>query len=174
MVEKWQKMSNEPYALDWRRVERWTFRLPDGSVHDYDININAPVAVILALTPDMRVVIARQYRPGLLQVLNELPAGIVDAGESPLQAAERELLEETGYAGELEYVGQSYRDAYSTIILHTFIARNCQAVQAAANQVDEFIEVALMTLTEFRQHLRSGQLTDIGPAYLALDYLGIL
>lgn len=174
MVENWQKIKEQPYHLNYRQAAKWTFRLPDGSVHNYDIVLNRHVAAAIALTPENRVILAAQYRPGPQQVLLELPAGVVDAGETPAQTMQRELLEETGYQGDMEYVGASYRDAYSTIMLHTFVVKNCRIVQEHTNEADEFIEVVLKSLAAFRDHLRSGQLTDIGPGYLALDYLGLL
>ena len=57
-------------------------------------------ANIIALTPDNHVVLIRQYRHGSDRFEVELPGGCIDPGEAPLDAAVRELLEETGYSGE--------------------------------------------------------------------------
>ncbi|MGD0775729.1 MAG: NUDIX hydrolase, partial [Candidatus Solibacter sp.] len=63
-------------------------------------------AAVVAITEDRRVLIVRQYRPALERETLELPSGLVDAGETPLETARRELLEETGYAGgEWEALG---------------------------------------------------------------------
>lgn len=174
MIEEWQLLKETQYKLDFRKVAKRTYRLPDGSTHDYDIILNRPVAVILALTEDRQVILAKQFRPGPDKILLEMPAGIVDAGETPQEAAERELLEETGYKGEIEYVGSAYRDAYATVVLHTFVAKNCRKVQELMPSTGEFIEVVLLSIPEFRAHVKSGQLTDVAPGYQSLDYLGLL
>ena len=55
-------------------------------------------ACVLAITEEQRILAVRQYRPAVDRYTVELPSGIVDAGETPAEAAGRELLEETGYA----------------------------------------------------------------------------
>ncbi len=55
---------------------------------------------VLALTDDNRVVLVEQYRHGLGRISLELPAGVIDSGETPQQTAERELREETGYVAD--------------------------------------------------------------------------
>ncbi len=67
---------------------------------------------ILGLTPEGRILLVRQYRPVTETVTLELPCGLVDAGEAPEAAAQRELLEETGYrADSLELLGNLVPDA---------------------------------------------------------------
>lgn len=61
---------------------------------------------VIALTPDDQVVLIEQYRHGTREVTLEIPGGMVDAGEDPAEACRRELLEETGYAGDaVELIG---------------------------------------------------------------------
>src|SRR5260370_4985607 len=63
-------------------------------------------AAVVAITEEQQVLIVRQYRPAVGHDTLELPSGLVDAGETPGEAARRELLEETGYeAGEVEVLG---------------------------------------------------------------------
>ena len=131
-------------------------------------------AVVLALTPESEIVLVREFRPGVEDMLLELPGGGIDAGESPNDAAARELLEETGYAGAVEEVGSIVDCAYSTRIRHVFVARDVRPVREPSPDRGEGTEVALLPLERFREHLRSGRLTDVGPGYLALDFLRLL
>ena len=158
----------------YRSVLGKRYVLPSGIEREFEIKVEGPTAVVLALTPEEDVLLVREFRPGVEEVLRELPGGLVDEGEGPLEAARRELLEETGYAGHFEYAGPIVDCAYSTRIRHTFVARDCVRVQQPMPGEGESPELELVSITEFRKHLRSGQLTDVGPGYLALDHLGLL
>ena len=173
-MEPWPKLSEELLETGYRKLLRRTFRQPDGTLSVFDIKREPLVVCVLPLTPDRQVILARQFRPGPEQVLLELPGGCMEAGETPLQAAERELLEETGYTGNLQYVGESLDDAYTTLVRHNFVATDCRRLQAPRNEDGEITEVVALPLDDFRQHLRSGQLTDVETGYLGLDHLGLL
>jgi ADP-ribose pyrophosphatase len=121
----WKKVSSESVLEGPRPVDRVKFLFPDGHESAYDIRRDADSSVIFAITPDERVVLAKQFRPGKMEVLLEMPGGGVKIGQTALQAAEAELREEVGYTGELEFVGQSWPDAYSTRRSNVFVARNC-------------------------------------------------
>ncbi len=174
MIKTWQPLSEEPYQLHFRKMVKRRYRLPDGKEVDFDILLDDPVVVILALTEDHQVLLARQYRPGPAKILLEMPAGIVENNDDLMATAERELAEETGYKGEMVYVGSAYRDAYSTIILHVFVATQCKRVQDIENDPHEFTEPALVSLDQFKQQLREGLLTDVAAGFMALDYLKLL
>jgi ADP-ribose pyrophosphatase len=173
-MEPWHKLSEQPLQLGHRKLLSRTYRLPDGRVDDFEIKHEPQVVCILAITSDQQVVLARQFRPGPEKILLEMPGGGIEAGETPQQAAVRELLEETGYAGEIQYIGASLDCAYTTLLRHNFVATGCEKRQEPQTGEGEFTEAVTMSLTEFRQHLRSGQLTDIETGYLGLDHLGLL
>jgi ADP-ribose pyrophosphatase len=171
-VQPWRKVGEETVYRSYRHVLRRRFRLPGGHEPDYEVLVNPDTVAVLALTEQDEIVLARQFRPGPEEVLDELPGGIVDDGEQPLDAARRELLEETGYAGDLRAAGSHWAGAYSTHERHAFAAIGCRRVADPAP--GEPVEVVLMSLPDFRRHLRSGELTDVGAAYLALDLLNLL
>ncbi|MFE7561999.1 NUDIX hydrolase [Kitasatospora sp. NPDC057500] len=175
-------------AASWREIERSTvfskfgrsvdrvdFELPDGRRDEFYLKRERPAASVLALTSDHRVVLARQYRPGPGRVLYELPGGFVEPGEEALDAVARELLEETGYQGEIRAAGPYWHDAYSDARRFAFVATGCVKVAEPQPERTEFIDVATLDLHEFRTRvLRRGELTDTAAAYLALDALNLL
>jgi 8-oxo-dGTP pyrophosphatase MutT (NUDIX family) len=105
MASLWEKVDETPYRLQagFGKIILKTFRLPHGEVSHYDIKDQGAVACVLALTPENKVILAQQFRPGPEQLLLEMPGGCVDAGEAPEAAIRRELLEETGYTGSFHY-----------------------------------------------------------------------
>ncbi len=119
---------------------------------------------VIALTPskngDERVVLIRQFRIGSASVCLEIPGGMVDPGETPAEAAARELAEETGYtAPDWEQLGNlSPNPAIQTNRLYTFLARN--AVQTGAPRLEgsEVIETETAKLAECHAAIRDGRI----------------
>ena len=174
MTAAWERVDERPGSAGYLKISQRTYVLPDGSRAVWDILGGDRTVAILALTDDDHVVIARQFRPGPARVLDELPGGAVEDGETVLDAAARELLEETGYAGDLELAGTSWFASMASTQRFAVVARRARRVSEPNNQPGEFCEVVLMHRDEFRRHLRSGNLTDVDLGYLALDHLGSL
>jgi ADP-ribose diphosphatase len=173
--DAWRKLG-ETVAYDgpYRRVIAKTFELPNGDREVFEVKAEEPIVATLALTNDLQVVLVREFRVGTEEVLLELPGGLLDAGESPAAGAARELLEETGYEGDVRAVGSIVDCAYSTRIKHACVATHCRRVAGADVTPTEHGDVVLLSLDAFRDHLRSGRLTDVAAGYLALDALGLL
>jgi ADP-ribose pyrophosphatase len=169
---RWRKVDERVVYERFRRIVSRTFELPSGETADFEVFELFDSVALLALTASDEVVLVREFRPGPEDVLLELPGGVVESDQSPLEAARTELLEETGYEGDLMEIGSVLKDAYATNIKHVFAASGCRKV---AEPVDrELTEPVLMPLAAFREHLRGGRLTDVDVGYRALDELGLL
>ncbi len=144
---------------------RDTVRLPDGgeATREYVVHPGAVVVVPLLQGPDgqLRIVLERQYRYPVGQVMVELPAGKLDAGEDPLRCGQRELLEETGYqAREWARAGQMHLAiAYSTEVIHIYFARGLSLGERRLDQ-GEFLDVFSATPEELMTWCREGRVTD--------------
>ena len=86
------------FATPWFQILAKTMR--EGEAPYYSLKLQDYSAVV-AVTDDQEVLIVRQYRPAVERYTLELPSGLVDAGETPAEAARRELLEETGYEADV-------------------------------------------------------------------------
>ncbi len=174
-IKKWEVLSREMVFDKYgKRIEKVIFRLPDGKESDFYIKAEGSPVCVLPLTKDNQVVLVKQYRPGPDEIFLELPGGGVEKDEDPAIAAKRELLEETGYKGNLKLVNRCYECGYSTRHRYCFVATDCEKVGEQNLDDSEFAEVQLISLDEFRDLLRSGNMTDVEVGYLGLDYLGLL
>jgi ADP-ribose pyrophosphatase len=171
-VRAWRKRKETVVYDRFRRVVSRTFELPNGEVADFEILQQLDSAAVLALTTSRDVILVEEFRPGPDDVLLELPGGLVEPGQEPIAAARAELLEETGYEGDLIEIGTLLKDAYATNVKHVFAATACRRV--AEPEHSELTAPTLMSLDGFRDHLRQGRLTDTDVGYRALDALGLL
>lgn len=174
-VKPWTEISSKPLVEAYgRAIDEVTFEMEDGQRRDFHIKREGPACGVLALTPDMEVILVRQFRPGPRRILDELPGGFIEPGENELSTASRELFEETGFQGQLQFVGTCIDDAYSTMLRYCFVATDCLKVGQPVEDSQEPLQVVLCPMKQFRQQLRSGMLTDAEVAYMGLEYLRLL
>lgn len=174
MAKEWKKLKEELVFEGWRKVLRKTFVRGNGTESEYDILWGGKTACMLVLTSEQKIVLAKQYRPGPEKFLLELPGGVVDEDEQPEEAALRELKEETGYTGDIKLVGTNWHDGYSTRLRYNFVVTNARKVSEQDKDDAWRIEVIEMPLHQFKEHLRSGELTDSTTGYMGLEHLRLL
>jgi 8-oxo-dGTP pyrophosphatase MutT (NUDIX family) len=116
---------------------------------------------VVALTPDHRLVLVRQFRFGVDGFTLEIPGGVMDGGEAPLAAGARELREETGFTGANACLLGQVRPNPAILGNHCHVVLIEQAVAAAptAWDHDEEIEVLTLPVDEVLARARSGGIT---------------
>ncbi|XOK63807.1 NUDIX hydrolase [Paenibacillus elgii] len=138
-----------------------TVKLPNGAEATREIVKHPGAVAVLALTPDDRMIVVEQYRKPLEKSQVEIPAGKLDAGENPIDAAKRELEEETGYtAGSIRHISSFYTSpGFADEILHLYAAE--QLVKGQANpDEDEFLEIEELTLEQAQAYIREQRISD--------------
>lgn len=127
----------------------------------FDIIESADWVNVVALTETGCVVLIRQYRAGTQTITTEIPGGTVDDAETPLDAARRELAEETGYeADRWEMIGRvEPNPAFQTNTTYTFLARDARRTRAQRLDDTELIEVEERRLEDVPQMVADGTIT---------------
>ena len=143
------------------KVQRDTVRLPNGATTIREHIVHPGAVMILPVLPNGDLVMERQFRYPLGCDVIEFPAGKLDAGEAPLQAAQRELQEETGYwAQRWEFLASIHvAIAYSNERIDLFLAQELEQ-QAAALDEDEFLEILQVSPAQAMVWLVEGRITD--------------
>ena len=136
-------------------------RLADGSLAPRQYVTHPGAVAIVAILPDGRILLERQYLHPLRRVILELPAGKLDPGETPLQTGQRELLEETGYTAnkwtELACITPCV--GYSSELLWFYLAEDLEFVGTQLDE-GELIDVVPYERQGFEDAIRDGSITD--------------
>jgi 8-oxo-dGTP pyrophosphatase MutT (NUDIX family) len=173
---RWNALETEPLQdCAVFRVSRTLTESPHtGQRHAFFRIDSADWVNVVPVTSAGEIVMVRQYRHGLRDVTLEIPGGMVDAGETPEQAAARELLEETGYrAGTLAPLGSvNPNPALFGNRLFAFVARDCRRVAEIANENTEETVVELLAPAELRRLARAGRI-DHGLVMAALFFFDL-
>jgi len=161
----------------WLRVIEQDVQLFNGHIIEgYLLAETREYAVTFALTEDGRVPLVRQYKHGPRAPSYDLPAGYLDDGEDPLAAAQRELLEETGYvADDWRHLSSVLLDTNRTRArAHLFLARGARWVATPRLDATEDLEVKFYTPDQLLAMVRSCEIDSVATVtcvMLALDAL---
>ena len=169
-AESWPVVASEQQLKNWLiSVRSDTVRLPDNHQAERTVVTHLGAVAVLALDDAGRVLMIRQYRHPVGRQLWEIPAGLRDAdGESPLQTAERELVEETGYRASEWHTLVDYFSSpgYSTEKLRIFLARGVERATGNGYErkhEEKFIVTDWVPLAEAAELALAGKLHS-GPA----------
>lgn len=148
--------------------ENWLFRLrkerfrsrQSDKVHDFFVIDLADAVHVVAITPEDEVLLVRQFRAGSGRDSLEIPGGLVDAGEDPCVAGARELLEETGYAGDApEFLSTIYSvPSLLTSKISTIVIRNARLVAEPDPDHTEELAVERVPAREIPRLIREGKI----------------
>ncbi|MBX0333285.1 NUDIX hydrolase [Pontibacter sp. HSC-14F20] len=180
-IERWKTLKSQVvFEHKWYTLRRDHVQLPDGhEMDDYFVSVRPDVVLTFPITEDGHVLFVRQYKHAAADIFIELPGGVIDAHEKdPLEAARRELLEETGYTTDdiepvLQVIDNPTKD---TNKIYFYLARNVREVAAQDLDESEHIEVLKVPLQEVEPMILSGQINVAGSialCLLALRKLGV-
>jgi ADP-ribose pyrophosphatase len=150
------------YDGGFLRVQRDIVCCPDGHVTYREFVRHPGAVMVIPMLDEDHVILERQFRYPLGKAFIEFPAGKIDRGESILECAQRELLEETGYrAGSWLHAGGFHNAiGYSDERIDVFVARSLEA-DAARRDPGEVLEVFSVRWRELDQWVLDGRITDV-------------
>lgn len=175
---RWELVSEKKLVdNEWIDFRESVWRFPDGvELGPFYTYHRKDFVVIAALDEEGRFICVRQFRQGIRRVTTEFPAGGMEAGEDPREAAERELREETGYvSGDWTLLSSipsnaTIADNYVTV----FLARNCRREAPRDLDSTEFVDVTLLEQKDMRRLIRENgfeQAVHVMAYYQAMEEL---
>jgi 8-oxo-dGTP pyrophosphatase MutT (NUDIX family) len=173
-VAHWPLLAEEAVlATPVFEVRRHWFRSPkDGRDKPFTI-LGCPDWVqVLALTPDRRVLLVRQFRHGTRRVSLELPGGVIEPGQTPEEAGRRELREETGYAADNFRQLAAFRPnpAIQNNTAYVFAAENARLSGPTEFDENEDLDLVLIPVAELRDLVLAGTVDHVIMAASILFY----
>lgn len=162
-IKKWKTLSSEYlYRRPWLTARKDRLELPDGRIHPEYYVLEYPTWInVIAQTDEGCFVLVEQYRHGLGEVSFELCAGVVEDGEAPLAAAQRELLEETGFGGGdwEQFAVLSPNASAMNNLSYSFLAKGVRRIECKQHlDATEDIAVHIVSREELYGLLEQGQI----------------
>lgn len=160
----WQKHNSE-YLISnkWVRLRKDHVILPNKrEIEDFYVIERPNLVHVIAITSDNQYILEKQYRYAINRECYEICAGLIEQGETPLEAAKRELLEETGYAGGnwIPYGEYAIDPSNMTDISYAFIAKGVCKIRKQNLDPTELISVETVSSNELFNLLQSGKIVS--------------
>lgn len=179
--QRWKKLSSRDILRDrWIRLRADRCEVAPGKIIESYYVLEEPEWVhVIALAPDHRVLLVRQYRHPIQSFSWELPGGGADAGEDLLTTAQRELREETGAVGEhWRHVGGYVTNpGRHDNRVQGFLTENVRIAHPPELDDNEIIESAFFSIADVLNLIRTGEFSNsmhVALFYRALEVLGFL
>jgi ADP-ribose pyrophosphatase len=178
-MKKWELLDSK-MAMDipWFKVRQDKVKLESGKIlEDYYVWVSKDVAMVVPITSENKLVLVKQYKHGVGEIMLEYPAGYLDKNEKPEEAARRELEEETGYTiKEMSFLKKViHHPTKETGCLHLFLAKVEEKRNETKFDENEEIEVCEFTIPEVMKMIEENKIwatASILATYLALEKLG--
>ncbi len=121
---------------------------------------------IIPLTKENKLILVKQYRSPFEDYLIEIPAGKLKENENPLECAKRELLEETGFSGEMEKIGiYSTSPGFSNELIYIFLCKNAEYETDRYKKIGEIENLIFLNIDEANKLLLTGEIKDLKTAF---------
>lgn len=171
-IKEWKVLESEYLVRrPWLTARRDRLELPDGRIIPEYYVLEYPDWVnVIAITKDGQFVMERQYRHTARKISLELPCGVMEEGETPLEAAQRELLEETGFGGGQwkKLMELSPNPSAMSNTTHCFLAIGVEKIAEQHLDETEELSVLFMTKEEVKRMLNENQICQalmVAPLY---------
>ena len=171
-LKEWKVLESEYLVRrPWLTARRDRLELPDGRIIPEYYVLEYPDWVnVIAITKDGQFVMERQYRHAARKISLELPCGVMEEGETPLEAAQRELLEETGFGGGQwkKLMELSPNPSAMSNMTHCFLAIRVEKIAEQHLDETEELSVLFMTKEEVKRMLNENQICQalmVAPLY---------
>ncbi|MCO6449929.1 MAG: NUDIX hydrolase [Caldilineales bacterium] len=160
----WKLLENATaFANRWIQVDVDRVELPDGRSYDYTVIRRQQFgAAVWAVDDAGRVLLEQEYRYPVDEVIWQMPGGLIDPGETPLRAAQRELAEETGHTADRWRLLGTFWDnpAFEDMVVYIFLAEGVRANGGNHYDQAEFIRHEWKTMEWVREQVRSGLIKE--------------